>query len=73
MRAGHTDDLGLNALTLEDRARLRAAHLRAVARKQRAGSATPLTAEQLEDVARVLDGLADSADNTPTCRSRFSL
>lgn len=61
------DDLGLSTLSLEDRARLRAAHLRAVARNLRAGVATAPSPDLLETVARLLDGLADAADNTPTC------
>lgn len=68
MMAAGGDGVGLDTLTLEDRARLKAAHLRAVARNQRAGVVMPLTPDQLEEAARLLSGLADAADNTPTCR-----
>jgi hypothetical protein len=61
------DDVRFEALTLEDRARLRAAHLRNVARHARAGLRMTLTPEQLEDTARSLEGLADVAEQGHPC------
>jgi hypothetical protein len=70
---GAQDDptCGVHGLTLEDRARLRAAHLDTVARYVEAGIAMTLRPEQLRDTARTLRALADVCDPAHPCTPRL--